>query len=100
MSGFPIEYATRIKTLPPYLFAAIDKMKQEAIARGVNIINLGIGDPDLPTPAPIIESLRKAAGDPKHPSIRPMKACRPFARPWLIGTGAASMSRWTLLQKC
>ena len=54
MAGFPIEVATRIKTLPPYLFAAIDKMKQEAIARGVDIINLGIGDPDLPTPIPII----------------------------------------------
>ena len=51
MVGFPIEVATRIKTLPPYLFAAIDKMKQAAIARGVDIINLGIGDPDLPTPA-------------------------------------------------
>jgi len=57
MAGFPIEVATRIRTLPPYLFAAIDKMKQEAIARGVDIINLGIGDPDLPTPAPIIQSL-------------------------------------------
>ena len=51
MAGFPIEVATRIKTLPPYLFAAIDKMKQATIAKGVDIINLGIGDPDLPTPA-------------------------------------------------
>ena len=66
MSGFPIEVATRIKTLPPYLFAAIDKMKQAAIAKGVDIINLGIGDPDLPTPTPIVESLGKAAKDPKH----------------------------------
>jgi len=61
MAGFPIEVATRIKTLPPYLFADIDKMKQAAIARGVDIINLGIGDPDLPTPAPIIDSLAQAA---------------------------------------
>ena len=37
MSGFPIEVATRIKTLPPYLFAAIDQMKQAAIAKGVDI---------------------------------------------------------------
>jgi len=66
MAGFPIEVATRIKTLPPYLFAAIDKMKQEAISRGVDIINLGIGDPDLPTPMPIIESLANAAKDPKQ----------------------------------
>ena len=48
MSSFPITYAERIKTLPPYLFKAIDEMKQQAVARGVDIINLGIGDPDLP----------------------------------------------------
>ncbi|GMV51049.1 LL-diaminopimelate aminotransferase [Nitrospirales bacterium NOB] len=85
MSGFPIEYATRIKTLPPYLFAAIDKMKQDAIARGVDIINLGIGDPDLPTPDPIIESLRQAAGNPKHhqyPSYEGMLSFRRAVADW------------------
>ncbi|MDH4084494.1 MAG: LL-diaminopimelate aminotransferase [Nitrospira sp.] len=85
MAGFPIEVATRIKTLPPYLFAAIDKMKQEAIARGVDIINLGIGDPDLPTPAPIIESLAKAAQDPKHhqyPSYEGMLSFRKAVADW------------------
>ena len=85
MSAFPIDYATRIKTLPPYLFAAIDKMKQEAIARGVDIINLGIGDPDLPTPSPIVESLRKAAGDPKHhqyPSYEGMASFRAAVAAW------------------
>ncbi|HEX2055812.1 MAG TPA: LL-diaminopimelate aminotransferase [Nitrospiraceae bacterium] len=85
MSAFPIEYATRIKTLPPYLFAAIDKMKQEAIRRGVDIINLGIGDPDLPTPAPIIEALRQAAGDPKHhqyPSYEGMASFRAAVADW------------------
>jgi len=66
MAGFPIEPSGRIKTLPPYLFAAIDEMKQKAIARGVDIINLGIGDPDLPTPAPIVEQMRHAVGNPKH----------------------------------
>jgi LL-diaminopimelate aminotransferase len=85
MAGFPIEVATRIKTLPPYLFAAIDKMKQEAIARGVDIINLGIGDPDLPTPAPIIDSLAKAAKDPKHhqyPSYEGMLSFRKAVAGW------------------
>ncbi|MFM7840913.1 MAG: LL-diaminopimelate aminotransferase, partial [Nitrospira sp.] len=65
MAGFPIRYSTRIKTLPPYLFAAIDEMKQKALARGVDIINLGVGDPDLPTPKPIIDALARAAADPK-----------------------------------
>ena len=85
MAGFPIEVATRIKTLPPYLFAAIDKMKQAAIARGVDIINLGIGDPDLPTPAPIIESLAHAAKNPKHhqyPSYEGMLSFRQAVADW------------------
>src|SRR5213592_771198 len=60
MAGFPIEPSGRIKTSPPYLFAAIDAMKQTAIARGVDIITLGIGDPDLPTPAPIVAPMRQA----------------------------------------
>ncbi len=85
MPGFPIEYATRIKTLPPYLFAAIDTMKQEALARGVDIINLGIGDPDLPTPTPIIESLAQAAKNPKHhqyPSYEGMLSFRKAVADW------------------
>ena len=85
MVGFPIEVATRIKTLPPYLFAAIDKMKQAAIARGVDIINLGIGDPDLPTPAPIIDSLAQAAKNPRHhqyPSYEGMLSFRKAVADW------------------
>jgi LL-diaminopimelate aminotransferase len=85
MAGFPIEVATRIKTLPPYLFAAIDKMKQAAIAKGVDIINLGIGDPDLPTPEPIIDSLAKAAKDAKHhqyPSYEGMLSFRKAVADW------------------
>ncbi|MBS0179509.1 MAG: LL-diaminopimelate aminotransferase [Nitrospira sp.] len=80
-----MEVATRIKTLPPYLFAAIDKMKQEALARGVDIINLGIGDPDLPTPTPIIESLAQAAKNPKHhqyPSYEGMLSFRKAVADW------------------
>ncbi len=56
-------YADRIKNLPPYLFAAIDKAKQDARARGVDVIDLSVGDPDLPTPAHIVEALRQAAKD-------------------------------------
>ena len=92
MSGFPIEVATRIKTRPPYLFAAIDKMKQAAIAEGVDIINLGIGDPVAPTPAPITESLGKAAKDPKHHQYPAYEGMLSFAMRWPTGTDAASMS--------
>ncbi len=44
-----MKIAQRIKSVPPYLFAEIDKKKAEAIKKGVDIINLGIGDPDQPT---------------------------------------------------
>jgi LL-diaminopimelate aminotransferase len=85
MSGFPITYAQRIKTLPPYLFKAIDDMKQAALARGVDIINLGIGDPDLPTPEPIIKSMQEAVTKPQHhqyPSSSGMLSFRTAVADW------------------
>ncbi|MCY3955638.1 MAG: LL-diaminopimelate aminotransferase [Nitrospira sp.] len=85
MSGVPINYAERIRTLPPYLFAAIDEMKQQAVARGVDIINLGIGDPDLPTPDPILERMQKAVTDPQHhqyPSSSGMLSFRTAVAGW------------------
>ena len=94
MAGFPIEPAKRIKTLPPYLFAAIDEMKQKAIARGVDIINLGIGDPDLPTPAPIVERMRQEVGNPKHhqyPSYDGMLAFRKAVSDWYHGRFGVSL---------
>ncbi len=53
--------ANRIAKIPPYLFAEIDKKMAEAVARGVDIISLGIGDPDRPTPGHIIEALNREA---------------------------------------
>ena len=57
------EKAERLNKLPPYLFKEIDRKKAEMRAKGVDIIDLGIGDPDLPTPAHIIEAMREAAAD-------------------------------------
>ena len=62
----PIEFAERLKALPPYVFVAIDQLKKQAIAKGADIISFGIGDPDLPTPKPIVAALAKAARDPKN----------------------------------
>ncbi|MGH7871264.1 MAG: aminotransferase class I/II-fold pyridoxal phosphate-dependent enzyme, partial [Candidatus Binatia bacterium] len=56
-----IKKAQRINDLPPYLFAEIDRRKREAQARGVDLIDLGIGDPDIPTPSAIVEKLLEAA---------------------------------------
>ncbi|HUO57248.1 MAG TPA: LL-diaminopimelate aminotransferase [bacterium] len=55
--------ADRMKKLPPYLFIEMDKKKKAAIEKGVDIISLAIGDPDLATPDFIIEALYKAAKD-------------------------------------
>lgn len=61
-----IEFSERLKKLPPYLFVEIDRAKRRAKAQGRDIIDLGIGDPDLPTPRHIIEVLHKAALDPNN----------------------------------
>ncbi len=63
---FKIELADRIKGLPPYLFAEIDRLKQEVKDRGVDIIDLGVGDPDMPTPERIISAAKKGLDDPKN----------------------------------
>ena len=60
----PFVKSDRLQKLPPYLFAEIDKKKKAAIAAGKDVINLGVGDPDKPTPRPIIESLQKNAENP------------------------------------
>jgi LL-diaminopimelate aminotransferase len=62
--GINIQKAKRINELPPYLFAEIDRRKREALARGVDLIDLGIGDPDIPTPPAIIERLVESASKP------------------------------------
>ena len=58
--------AERIKQLPPYLFKEIDQKKKEIAAKGVDIIDLGIGDPDLPTPPKIVEAMVQAIRDPAN----------------------------------
>jgi len=80
-----IEMAKRIEQIPPYLFAEIDKKKEAMRKKGMDIVDLGIGDPDLPTPAPIIERLKKSSEDPKnhrYPSYEGMIEFRRAAAQW------------------
>ncbi|MGH7898367.1 MAG: LL-diaminopimelate aminotransferase [Candidatus Binatia bacterium] len=80
-----IKKAERIRGLPPYLFAEIDKRKNALRARGVDIISLGIGDPDLPTPNHIVVRLREAAENPanhRYPDYEGMPAFRKAAADW------------------
>jgi alanine-synthesizing transaminase len=56
----------RIKRLPPYVFAIVNQLKMEARRRGEDIIDLGMGNPDLPTPRHIVDKLIEAAQNPKN----------------------------------
>ena len=60
------EYAERIKRLPPYLFAEMEKIQKEKKAQGVDLIALSIGDPDLPPPQFIVDALKQEAADLKN----------------------------------
>lgn len=60
------EFADRIKRLPPYLFAEIERLIKEKKAKGIDLISLSIGDPDLPPPAFILDALKCEAANPKN----------------------------------
>ncbi len=61
-----IQISNRLKKLPPYLFFEIDRLKRKALDGGRDIIDLGIGDPDLPPHQDVIEALYRATRDPKN----------------------------------
>src|SRR5450756_2152986 len=56
----------RIDRLPPYVFSIVNDMKAEARRRGEDIIDLGMGNPDLPTPQPIVDKLTQAAQNSRN----------------------------------
>jgi len=59
-------YSEKLRSLPPYLFASIDELKREKLNAGIDLIDLGVGDPDMPTPSNVIDALCEAARDPKN----------------------------------
>jgi LL-diaminopimelate aminotransferase len=60
------EYADRIKRLPPYLFAEMERIQNEKKAQGVDLISLSIGDPDLPPPQFVLDALKEEAANLKN----------------------------------
>jgi LL-diaminopimelate aminotransferase len=83
-----IKKAQRIQSLPPYLFAEIDRLKRAVAARGVDLISLGIGDPDTPTPDHIVARLCAAAARPAnhgYPDYEGLPAFRQAAATWMAG---------------
>jgi LL-diaminopimelate aminotransferase len=80
-----IKVASRLTLLPPYLFAELDRLKREVQQQGVDVISLGIGDPDLPTPANIVEACKRAAELPlnhRYPDYQGLDRFREAACAW------------------
>jgi LL-diaminopimelate aminotransferase len=80
-----VELAKRVKNLPPYLFATIDSLKNETISKGVDLIDMSVGDPDIPTPEHIVEAMKIAVEKPEHhryPSYAGMLSFREAVSEW------------------
>jgi LL-diaminopimelate aminotransferase len=80
-----ISGAQRLGRIPPYLFAEIDRKVQEKRRAGIDVISLGIGDPDLPTPKRIVSVLQEAAADPanhRYPSYFGLAELREAIAGW------------------
>jgi LL-diaminopimelate aminotransferase len=90
-----VKPASRIETIPPYLFARIDKKKEEARKKGIDLIDFGIGDPDIPTPSNIIEKMREAVADPKnhrYPSYEGILEYRKAVADWYMSRFNVSLN--------
>ncbi len=77
--------AKRLQALPPYIFAELDRLKQAEIDKGVDVIPLGIGDPDQPTLPNIVEAMHRAIDRPQnhqYPSYDGMPSFRKAASEW------------------
>lgn len=77
--------ARRMEQVPPYVFANVSQLIAKKQAEGVDVINLGIGSPDLATPAHIVEVLKQAAEDPanhRYPSYTGMPRFRQAVAAW------------------
>ncbi len=74
-----MRFARRLDQVPPYLFAEIERRLEAMRAEGVDVISLGIGDPDMPTPPVVVAALQRAAERPethRYPSNRGLAAFR------------------------
>lgn len=73
-----MKLSKRLDKIPPYLFAELDKMKAEKKSAGVDVISLGIGDPDLPTAPIVVEAMKRAVENPGHHTYPPYEGTAQF----------------------
>ena len=62
----PFTESDRLQSLPPYIFAQLDLMKEVAREQGADLIDLGMGNPDIPTPQPVVDRAIEALKDPQN----------------------------------
>ena len=74
-----MRFSKRLDKLPPYLFAEIEKKIQQKESEGVEVISLGIGDPDTPTPDYIVEEMQRQVADPRNHAYPSNAGVREFA---------------------
>ncbi|MEH1998382.1 MAG: aspartate aminotransferase [Nostoc sp.] len=72
--------AERIQKLPPYVFARLDELKAKAREQGLDLIDLGMGNPDGATPAPVVEAAIAALKDPANHGYPPFEGTASFRR--------------------
>jgi len=78
--------ARRLTKLPTYVFAELDELKAAARLRGADLIDLGMGNPDRPTPAPIVKAIQEAVANPKnhgYPDFKGKPALRQAISDWM-----------------
>jgi LL-diaminopimelate aminotransferase len=84
----PLQFApsSRLSKLPPYIFSILEEIKDEARARGANLIDLGMGNPDLATPQPVVEVIQAAVADPanhRYPTFKGKQVFREAIARWM-----------------
>jgi aspartate/methionine/tyrosine aminotransferase len=95
-----MQEANRLKRLPLYLFTIIDELKKRAREKGVDVIDFGMGSPDIPSPPHVIEALRKAYGftveesiaDERGKLVDLLARIEPSPHPSPAGPGEGGMS--------
>lgn len=81
-----MQFAQRLEKIPPYLFAELDRKRNELVSQGVDIINMAIGDPDKPTPIHIVKAMHEAIEDHSthnYPPYRGTKEYRQAVVDWM-----------------
>ncbi len=91
---FEFEEATRLKELPTYVFDSIEKLKAEEREKGKDLIDFSMGSPDLPTPKPVVEAMKKALDEPinhRYPAFAGLPEFKQTVSKWMKNQYNASV---------